>query len=83
MCRAIIASSSVVITQTPTALSGELIIPLPAWLRTWSNSTPSQESGELMALRALLSFSPMPPVNTSASKPPSAAASEPISRTIR
>ena len=28
-------------------------------------------------------FSPMPAVNTSASKPPSAAVSEPISRTMR
>ena len=48
-----------------------------------SSSMPSQAAARQTFSRTGAACSPMPPVNTSASSPPSAAASEPISRLMR
>ena len=57
--------------------------PRPRSLAAGSTATPSQPSASQTRRRITAEFSPMPAVNTSASIPPSAAASEPISRTMR
>ena len=64
---------------------------LPGRSRRWlslalaagSISIPSQADRAHTCSRTAAACSPMPPVNTSASSPPSAAASEPSSRAIR
>ena len=58
-------------------LSGAAIDMPPAALAAGSSTPPSQASRCTMAARIAGEFSPMPAVNTKASRPPSAAASRP------
>ena len=81
--RAIINSSFVRTTQAETLLSRELIRGPPASFAAASNSSPSHPAVAQARRRIKALFSPMPAVKTSASIPPSAAASEPSSRPIR
>ena len=55
----------------------------PARFAAGSRSIPSQADMPQIAARVSASFSPIPAVKTRASSPPSAAASEPISRPAR
>src|SRR5262249_26554660 len=83
VCRAIISSSLVGITQTETLLCGlEIRGPLTT-LAASSSSIPSHADASLIRLRISAEFSPMPAVNTSASTPPRTAASAPISLAVR
>ena len=83
VCLAIINSSFVGTTQAATRLSGRLMRGTPASLAAASNSSPSHAASRQTRARIAAEFSPMPPVNTSASSPPRAAAREPNSRRIR
>ena len=83
VCLAIISSSFVGITHTDTRLSAaEMRAPFgPGSSR--SSATPTQAEASQIRRRISAEFSPMPPVNTSASMPPSAAVSAPISFAAR
>ncbi len=82
-CRAIISSSSVRITHAETLLAPVVIRGPPAPFAAGSSSTPSQAASRQTRSRIAGAFSPTPAVKTTASSPPSAAASEPSSRPIR
>src|SRR6185295_13636340 len=76
--RAIISSSSVRRTRTATGpSSGEILAASPA-LRAGSIRIPRKPRPSQMRARTSGAFSPMPPAKTRVSKPPSAAANEPI-----
>src|SRR6185437_3484110 len=83
VCRPIMRSSSVGTTHAETRDRSALMRPAPASLRAASGSRPSQVQPSITAARVAGSFSPIPAVKISASSPPSAAAMEPISRTMR
>ena len=83
MWRAIISSSFVGITHAETRLAGfEMRGPLAAFACS-SISIPSQPQAAPIRLRISAEFSPIPAVKTSASIPPSAAASAPVSFAAR
>ena len=81
--RAIISSSLVGITHADTRLAAVLMRGPPRALAAASSSTPSHAASRQTRSRIAALFSPMPAVNTIASRPPSAAASEPSSRPMR
>ena len=81
--RAIISSSLVGITQTATGLAAVLMRGPPERLAAASSSMPSQAASRQTRSRISGACSPMPAVNTSASMPCAAAASEPSSRPMR
>ena len=76
--RAIISSSSVRMTRTGTRLEFLEITAAVFALRDLSSSMPRKFNPSQMRARTMGAFSPMPPAKTSVSKPPSAAAKEPI-----
>ena len=83
VCRAIISSSLVGITQADTLLVGrEIRGPLRA-LASASSSRPSQAEDSQIRRRISAEFSPMPAVNTNPSMPPKTAARAPISLAAR
>ena len=81
--RAMISSSSVGTTRRATRLAGVEMRRLPAALAAGSSSAPSQARRSAMRARIAGAFSPMPAVNTKASRPPRAAASWPACRPQR
>src|SRR5262249_52273190 len=83
VCRAIMSSSLVGITHARTRLGPVLMRGPPRALAAASSSTPSHAAPWHTRSRMTAAFSPIPPVNTIASSPPSAAASEPSSRPMR
>ena len=83
VCWAIINSSLVGMTQADTLLFGALMRGPSASLAASSNCSPSQAASRQTRARIEAAFSPMPPVKTSASSPPNAAANDPNSRPIR
>ena len=84
MCRAIISSSLVGITQAETRAvrRGDARAAARRSPRR-SSSMPSQAEASQMRRRISAEFSPMPAVKTSASTPPRTAASAPISLAAR
>src|SRR5690606_28259368 len=78
-CAAIMTSSSVSSTSTATRLSGALASGPPAAFAAGSSSIPRKPRPSSAAARVAGSFSPTPPVNTTASRPPIAAAYAPTS----
>jgi len=83
VCVAIMSSSSVWTTRAPTRLPGVEMRGPPAAFAAGSSSTPSQAAPRQTRSRIGAEFSPTPAVNTIASSPSSAAASDPSSRPIR
>ena len=81
--RAIISSSLVGITQAETRLPAREIRGAVRAFASRSSSMPSQADASQIRSRISAEFSPMPAVNTSASIPPSTAASAPISLAAR
>ena len=81
--RAITSSSLVGITQARVRLAALLMRGPPAALAASSSATPSQAAARQIMARTGAACSPMPAVKTMASKPQSAAASEPSSRATR
>jgi hypothetical protein len=75
--RAIMSSSSVRTTWRLMRLSRPAIDVSPAALACGSSTAPSHASFSTMRARMPGEFSPIPAVNTKASRPPSAAASRP------
>ena len=71
-------SSSVRMTRTWTRLPSAEMTGSPAVLRISSNAMPRKFSPSQMRERTTEEFSPMPPVNTSVSTPPRAAANAPM-----
>ena len=82
-CRAMVSSSSVRTTHAETRLRSVVMRGPPAAFACGSSSTPSQAAPRQTRSRIAGAFSPMPAVNTMASRPPSAAAIDPSSRAIR
>src|SRR5690606_15500322 len=82
-CAAIKTSSSVCTTSTATGLPGSLITGPPAAFAASSNLTPRNPRPSSAAARVAASFCPTPPVNTTASRPPIAAAYAPTSLRTR
>jgi hypothetical protein len=81
--RAIISSSLVGMTYAATRLLLALIRGPPLALAAASRVRPNHPAFWITRSRMSTACSPMPAVNTSASRPPSAATSEPSSRPIR
>ena len=73
----------VVPLATADRLVGAVIRGPPLSFAVASSSRPSQLASRHTPARMAAAFSPMPAVNTTASRPPSAAASEPSSRRMR
>ena len=67
----------------PTEPVARLMRGPPSRLACSSSFTPSQRASRQTRSRISALFSPIPPVKTIASRPPSAAASEPSSRPMR
>src|SRR5205814_10564811 len=76
--RAIITSSSVGMTYTAAREAAAEITGMVAPLRSESIATPRNASPSQMRVRTTGACSPIPPENTSVSRPPSAAASAPM-----
>ena len=80
MCSAIIRSSFVAITHPVTRPPAPLRRGPPRVFAASSSSSPNHAASRQTRARIAAAFSPIPPVKTSASSPPRAAASEPSSR---
>src|SRR5437763_3740552 len=83
VCRATIKFSSVGMTQAETPELALEIRGPPAWLAASLSMTPSHCASWHTRARIGAACSPMPPVKTSASSPPSADTSDPSSRPMR
>src|ERR1700733_1966784 len=83
VCRAIIKSSLVGMTQAEVLLLGVVILAAPAVFAASSNSMPSHSAWLHARRRISGACAPIPAVKTSASRPPRLAASDPNSRPIR
>ena len=78
-----VSSSSVGTIQAATGDPAAEMRGPPRRLASSSSCRPSHAASAQTRARIAAAFSPTPPVKTSASSPPSAAASEPSSRAMR
>jgi hypothetical protein len=78
VCRAMMSSSFVGMTQAETRLAGREMRGPRARFASSSRSMPSHADAAQIRFRISAEFSPMPAVKTSPSTPPSTAASAPI-----